>query len=305
MRLVGLGMRALISGLLVVFMGGCSVTAMKLSVVNSIAKLGDYAVYRDVVYHPLQGQTLDVYLPTALSSSGNQRVNHNTSGLPVVVFFYGGCWGGCETLDKSYYTFVGEALTSMGYVAVLPDYRLYPNVNFPQMIDDARVSVEWVRKNIASYGGDGNALIVMGHSAGAHLAAMLALDERYLQPDTRSALKGFVGLAGPYDFLPLTKAYQQVVFGPPTRYREGQPIAFVDGSEPPLLLLYGTADSTVKPKNMRNLAVKVEQFGGEVTAKSYEGVDHGVVLGALSELIRGRYTVYRDIENFLHDITKQ
>ena len=135
-------------------------------------------------------------------------------------------------------------------------------VKFPEIIDDARRAVEWVHRNIGRYGGDPGKIFIMGHSAGAHLGAMLILDETYLDRDTYQAIQGFIGLSGPYDFLPHTEPYQYAVFGPETRYADSQPINFVDGTEPPLLLLYGDDDTQVKPRNIINLAEKIRAHGG-------------------------------------------
>ncbi len=279
-----------------VLLSGCSTTTMKLAVINGAAKLGDYSAVRGINYGPLEAQYLDVYYPESLATPSRGE------GLPVVVFFYGGCWGGCETFDKNSYEFVAEAFTALGYVTVLADYRLYPDVFFPQIIDDTRAVVEWVKDNIYQYGGASDSLVLAGHSAGAHLAAMLFFNEEYLRKDTRSGVRAFIGFAGPYDFLPLTKDYQRAVFGPKEKYIDGQPIAFVDGSEPPSLLLYGELDSTVKPRNMANLAARITDLGGTVITKSYSHIDHGKIVGVLSRLIREDYRVYNDIDAFLKSV---
>jgi acetyl esterase/lipase len=139
----------------------------------------------------------------------------------------------------------------------------------------------------------------MGHSAGAHLAALLTLDESYLSLQTRQSIRGFIGLAGPYDFLPLTKPYQYALFAPQESYPKSQPINFVDGTEPPLLLLYGKDDSTVKPRNIINLAAKVQQQGGRVTTQYYDDIDHIEILAALSIPLRSSQSVLDDINQFI------
>jgi acetyl esterase/lipase len=200
---------------------------------------------------------------------------------------------------KEDYLFVAQALTSQGYIAVLADYRRYPEVRFPLIIDDARRATEWVKQNIEKYAGNANSIFLMGHSAGAHLAALLTLDESYLSLQTRQAIRGFIGLAGPYDFLPLTKPYQYALFAPQESYPKSQPINFVDGTEPALLLLYGRDDSTVKPRNIINLAAKVQQLGGSVTTQYYDGIDHVGILAALSIPLRSRQSVLDDINQFI------
>ncbi len=200
---------------------------------------------------------------------------------------------------KEEYVFVAQALTEHGYIAVLADYRLYPEVKFKQIIKDAAQSVEWVKENIHHYEGDAESIFLMGHSAGAHLAAMLALDERYLKQQTYQSIRGFIGLAGPYDFLPFTKAYQKGVFGPKERYLASQPINFVDGTEPPLLLLYGKNDEVVFPRNINNLTAKVKQLGGQVDAMVYENIDHFSILAALSIPYQQKQPILNDIVQFL------
>lgn len=274
----------------------CSCTTVSLVLVNSLARANDYQVYEDLSYGEDKLNSLDIYVP-------EEKLENSQAAFPVVVFFYGGCWGGCETRPKEDYVFVAQALTEQGYIAVLADYRLYPQVKFKQIINDAAQSVEWVKDNIVSYGGDADSIFLMGHSAGAHLAAMLVLDESYLNKQSYQSIKGFVGLAGPYDFLPFTKAYQKALFGPKEKYFVSQPINFVDGTEPPLLLLYGIEDTVVFPRNIKNLTAKVKQLGGQVEAKIYDDIDHFSILGALSIPYQQKTAILGDIIQFLDHYT--
>jgi acetyl esterase/lipase len=212
---------------------------------------------RDLEYAPDQAQALDIYRPTPSARSS-----------PVVVFFYGGRW---STGDKAGYRFLGQALAARGIMVVIPNYRLYPAVRFPAFVEDGAQAVAWTHRRIAEFGGDPSRLFVMGHSAGAHIAAMLALDAKFLANTDggRDALRGMIGLSGPYDFLPLTDADLQDIFGPPSRYPLSQPIHFVDGRNPPLLLLHGEDDTNVKVRNTRSLARAVAAAGGPVTSVIY------------------------------------
>ena len=166
-------------------------------------------------------------------------------------------------------------------------------------MDDATQTVEWVKKNIGQYGGDSDRLFLMGHSAGAQLAAILTLNERYLLPGTWNSLRGFIGLAGPYDFLPFTDEYQRVVFGPEENYPASQPVNFVGGNEPPLLLLYGNDDDTVRPFNIESLTTKVKGAGGCVETHYYDGLDHAGLIGALALPLQNSSSVLSDIAGFL------
>lgn len=264
-----------------------------LSVVNLLASFDNYYVYENLSYGSEKQNVMDIYVPET------KNMSNHTKRLPVVVFFYGGCWGGCKTLTKEQYVFVAQALTAKGYLVVIPDYRHYPEVNFFQIMVDAGKTVEWVKKNINQYGGDSDRLFLMGHSAGAQIGAILTLDERYLLPDTWSSLNGFIGLAGPYDFLPFTEEYQRIVFGPEENYPASQPVNFVGGNEPPLLLMYGTDDDTVRPSNIKSLTKRVTQSGGCVETHYYDGLDHAGLIGALALPLQNSSSVLSDIAGFL------
>lgn len=276
----------------------CSVTGIGLSIVNGLAKKGDYLLTPSVSYGPSPDNRLDIYRP-ALSDQTDKKTA-NGQKLPVVVFFYGGCWGACSSLNKDNYRFVAEAITSEQYITVVTDYRGYPEVRFPAIMDDARSAVEWVRNNISDYNGDPERIFLMGHSAGAQLAAMLTLNESYLTPDTYRRIRGFIGLAGPYDFLPLTRSYQRFVFGPEENYAASQPVNFVSGNEPAIKLMHGLDDRIVKQKNSKNLTAKVKAMGGEIETTYYEGVDHTDILAALSIPLRKHSTITSDIVDFLN-----
>lgn len=117
---------------------------------------------------------------------------------PTVVFWYGGFW---KNGSKEQYRFVGAALANAGYVAILPDYRLAPAVRFPEFVDDGALAVKWAREHASEMGGDPRSIFIMGHSAGGHLAAMLALDERYLKKvgGDASWIRGWISLSTPYE----------------------------------------------------------------------------------------------------------
>src|ERR1051325_10533100 len=200
-----------------------------------------------VAYGTIGRQRLDVYAPNARAEN-TQRA--------VVVFFYGGGW---EIGSRERYRFVGKALTEAGFVAVVPDYRVYPEAVFPDFIRDCAKAVAWTKKHIDRFGGDPARIFVMGHSAGAHIAAMIALDPQYLRNEglTRAELRGVIGLAGPYDFLPIAPGKLEFIFGSEAERWRSQPINFADGANPPMLLLTGDRDSVVPPGNTRRLAAKI------------------------------------------------
>lgn len=218
---------------------------------------------------------------------------------PVVVFFYGGSW---NSGTREGYEFAGRALAAQGFVAVVPDYRLVPQVHFPAFVQDGADAVGWVRRNIADYGGDPDRIVLMGHSAGAHIGAMLANDPQWLGED-RDALRGFVGLAGPYDFAPFDTAASIAAFGDWPDVAQTQPVSFAGESSPPALLLTGAQDTTVKPRNSEALAAALTAAGTQVQMVSYPGIDHTDILIALALPLRGRAPVLDDASGFITEVT--
>lgn len=211
-------------------------------------------------------QRLDVYAPPAADHA------------PVVVFFYGGRWSEGRRED---YRFVGAALAEAGIVTIIPDYRLYPEVRFPAFVEDGAAAVAWALDQAEAFGGAPDRLYLMGHSAGAHIAALLALDRRYLGA-AADRLAGWIGLAGPYDFLPLEAADLRDMFGPPERFPRSQPVRFARAGAPPALLLHGRDDATVSPDNSRSLAAALRDAGSDVRLTLYDGVGHAALVGALA-----------------------
>lgn len=254
--------------------------------VNAAASFGDYSRRTDIAYGTLPANRLDIYLPA------------HAEHAPVVVFFFGGGW---KAGDKRLYKFVGAALASAGIIAVIPNYRLYPRARFPSFLQDAARAVAWTRWHAARWGGDPARLYLVGHSSGAYIAVMLALDRQYLRQAGGSTrwLRGVVGLAGPYDFLPFTEAYLKDLFGPPANYPRTQPINFVRPGAPPLLLMQGLRDHTVSPSNTRQLAKAQRRAGGEVQTEYFKDAGHAELVAAFSVLQRERLPVLKDIRAFI------
>lgn len=263
------------------------------ALLNTLAANDSYKRDVDHKYAKHAENTLDVYFPV------KQAAKTQATKKPVIVFFYGGCWGECNSLGKSDYQFVAQPFVEQGYVTVIPRFREYPNVKFATIMDDAARAVDWVSKNIAQYGGDPDSVVLMGHSSGAHIASMLALNPKYLEPITHSKIRGFVGLAGPYDFMPFGEAYQKDLFGPPERYEDSQPINFVTAQSPPLLVLHGDKDTTVGKHNALNLIRKSQEQAGRQQLLLYPKHDHVGILLALSRPFQKRSTVLIDILKFL------
>ncbi len=254
---------------------------------NATIATDGLSVQRAVRYGPESRQAMDLWRP-----------RNAAAGLPVVVFFYGGAWQRGRRQD---YPFVAATLARRGMLVAVPDYGLYPQVRYPVFIEDAARAVAVILREARAWGGDPDRVFVAGHSAGAYLAAMLALDPRWLAAAgaDRARLAGMVGLAGPYDFLPIQDEDIRAVFAAAADLRETQPVGHVDGRNPPLLLLHGAADTTCYPRNSLALAARVRATGGEAEVRLYPRVGHiGIVLG-FAPLFRFRAPVLADVAAFV------
>ena len=214
------------------------------------------------------------------------------------MFFYGGSW---KMGSKAMYPFVAATLARQGNVVIVPDYRLYPQVRFPAFLQDCASATAWSFAHLGQIGGDPARLFLMGHSAGAYNAIMLALNPQYLAAagTSRARLAGAIGLAGPYDFKPMEDADVAAVFAPVGDAAAGQPISFADGHAPPLLLLDGSADTIVKPRNTLALAARERAAGGQVEDRIYPGVGHIGMVIAIAPLFQGKAPVLKDVERFI------
>jgi acetyl esterase/lipase len=280
--------RTLLAGLAALVTSACA--RVEFFVANAPTVFGAYHRKTNLRYGDRARQRLDVYVPDASVSVRGER--------PLIVFWHGGRW---EFGDKSDYRFVGAALAELGCVAVLPDYRLYPEVRLDGFMEDAARAVLWAAAHAAEYGADPSRLYLMGHSSGAHMAALLALNPKYFTELRSDAppLAGVIGLSGPYDFLPLKEEDLQDMFGPPSQYELSQPIHFVHSGAPPMLLVQGGRDRTVGAFNSKNLAAALRTAGDAVTLKLYPELAHADTVAALSEVARGRAPVVEDIKTFL------
>jgi acetyl esterase/lipase len=197
------------------------------------------------------------------------------------------------------YGFAARAYASKGFVVVVPDYRKVPQVRFPAFVQDAADAVKWTQDNIAKFGGDPNRIAIAGHSAGAHSVAMLALDPRWLAAaGAPGAVKAAVGLSGPYDFYPFT-GRAIAAMGQWPKPAETQPLSYARKDAPPMMLVTGTADTTVRPKNARNLFKALTDAGAVVVEKEYPGLGHEDIVMALSLPFRGKASVLDDTSTFL------
>jgi acetyl esterase/lipase len=258
-----------------------------LTIINASVPSTTYRAERDIAFGPNARDRLDVYRPATASGP-----------VPVVVFFYGGNWSSGERAD---YLFVGEALASKGFVTVIPDYRLYPEVRFPEFLNDSARAVRWALDHATEIGGDPSRVFLMGHSAGAYNAAMLALNSEYLRAagvDVRS-IRGLIGLAGPYDFLPFRDEITRQVFSSVGPAIETQPIHFASPAAPQTLLITGDADTVVSPGNSVRLSARLREQGVAVQEIVYPGAGHRKLVGALAAHLRILVPVREDVAAFI------
>jgi acetyl esterase/lipase len=241
-----------------------------------------------IAYGKDERQKLDVYMPTGKS----------VDAYPVLVFFHGGAWRDGE---RDGYGFLGRAFAARGIVTIIADYRKTPQVKFPAFVEDAASAIAWAHNNTAKYKGDPDKLYIMGHSAGAHIAMMAALDKQWLAKDGLDPLviAGVIGLSGPYDFLPLTTDSSKLALGHWPRLEETQPITYARADAPPMLLLTGDIDTVVKPRNSKILAAKIVELGGKAALKIYPKVDHADIVMAISRAFRNKANVVTDVTGFI------
>ncbi len=257
---------------------------------NDMAPDSGYSLSQNVVFDDATGLKLDIYAPRGANQA------------PVVVFFFGGRW---SEGAKEQYKFVGQALAARGIVAVIPNRRLYPRVHFPDFLYDAAKAVVWTHTHIASYGGSPSQIVLMGHSSGAYDAAMLALNPELLlrEGGNRTWVRGMVGLAGPYDFLPITDPDLRDLFGPPENYDKTQPVFYVDGTNPPLLLMHGGKDKTIDVANTNKLFERVKRANGAAEKVIYPDLDQSRILDVVATNWQSRADVMSQIDSFVRRVT--
>lgn len=240
--------------------------AAPLRALNLLASWQPATVTPGLAYGTHPRQRLDLFQPA-----------RPAPGAPLVVFFYGGSWNRGERAD---YRFVGRALAARGLVAVVADYRLYPEVRYPDFLHDAAAALVYARARAQAWGAHPGRVVLAGHSAGAYIAAMLALDARW---GATAGLAGWVGLAGPYNFLPIGNPEVQPVFGHPAVPPDSQPLVHAARSRLPALLLAAAEDKLVNPqRNSATLAAALRAAGAPVQVRLLPGLDHATLLAALA-----------------------
>ncbi|WP_404369143.1 alpha/beta hydrolase [Sphingomonas sp. MMS24-J45] len=248
---------------------------------NGVERVGKDLAFGD------HGQTLDVWRPVGA-----------TVKRPVLIFWYGGGWA---KGNRRAYGFAARAFAKAGFVVVVPDYRKVPQIRFPAMLQDGADAVKWTRDHVAEFGGDPAQIVLSGHSAGAYTVAMLTLDQRWLRAvgvDPR-IVKAAAPLCGPYDFYPWTSDRAREAFKGVADPAMTQPITFGRADAPPMLLVTGTADTTVRPRNAIRLGARLKELGAPIEVKNYPEQTHEGIVMALSVPFRERSPVLADTTAFL------
>lgn len=283
------GRRAFLASAVTPVVASCSAS----DIANLIAPRSGYAVQAGIPYGRERRQKLDLYLPEGMPQSAS-----------LLVFFYGGNW---ENGDRGTYRFVASTLARQGYAVAVPDYRLYPDVRYPEFLRDCAVATAFLQRQTGALGLPTGPLILMGHSAGAYNAIELVMDPRWLREAGAVTVDAAIGLAGPYDFLPLRSEMLRDLFNAdrdPAGLPETQPIRHARAAAPPLLLLHGLADTTVSPRNSERLDAAQKQLGASSTLVEYPDIGHIGLIAALARPVR-LYSapVLRDITRFIGNLT--
>lgn len=265
------------------FVASCS--SLTFAAANAGARSGDFSRRADQAFGANSRQRLDVYVPAG------------ARGRPIIVFWYGGSY---ERGSKDQYRFVGAALARSGHVAVLPDYRLYPEARFPDFMADAAAALSWVVSHAAEFGGDPSRIYLAGHSAGAQIAGLLAYDRALLERAglRAEAIKGFIGLSGPYALDPDAEILK-TVFAAPYGFDDWQPVRKVGPGSPPALLLHGEGDDVVWPSHAKSMAEALTRAGVALTLRIYPGRGHADTVAAFAKLAPRKLPVLEEVGKFV------
>jgi acetyl esterase/lipase len=264
-------------------LAACSAT----DVVNSLTPDDGYRVETGLAYGPGERYLFDLYRP-----------DQPRKDAPLIVFFYGGGW---DSGSREDYLFIGQAFAAKGCTVAIPDYRLYPEVGWRGFMEDSARAVAHLAENHSDVQSSDRGLVLAGHSAGAYIATLLALDGDWLARAGTDVcrIESVIGLAGPYDFLPLRSKKLRDIFGPGEAGPETQPVAHADAGGPPMLLASGSNDVVVLPRNTRALSDRLWGVGVSVTERIYEDVSHTQIVGAMSVPFRSLAPTHDDVFAFL------
>lgn len=261
-------------------------TDLKLFAVNAPIDLEAEQIQSDLIFDSTNDLALDLYFP-----------KERQPNQPLLVFFYGGSW---QDGKKEEYKFIAAHFVKRGFVVAVPDYRKHPDVTFPDFVNDNVSALKWLYDNAAQYNIDRSQTVLMGHSAGAFNAALLAYDDQYLKNKgmKKQNIKAFIGLSGPYAFIPQAEDIK-AVFAPPTNYPAMQIPDFVDAGDPMALLIHGAQDKIVRRSNLDKFERALKSNDVPSTVFVYDGLDHAGTVAALTWVKKDKSKLVDDIDAFL------
>lgn len=275
---------AVFAAISTLFISACSINPAEQ--INGML-VNEHFTVKTVKYGKLPRQSMDVYRPKV------------DQGKPTVVFVYGGAW---RSGTKQDFKFIGHALTQLGHAVIIPDYQLYPAVKFPVFIEDVAKAVKQVElRSDSLLGRNLDEIVLMGHSAGGHTAAMLYTDRGYFNRNrVKANVVGMIGLAGPYD---LTLEYTEVVGVFDGAGKRSQPIDYIKPGLAPALLLSGANDKRVLPYHSKTFSEELAINGVDVRTRYYPNTNHIMVLGSIAQPLRHVNNSYKDIAAFLEMVS--
>lgn len=273
---------------LATFLAACTPLALLDALVPKDA--GSALAVRDLAYGPHPRQRLDIYLPAAAAETA-----------PLLMFLPGGSW---RAGRKEHHRFVGRAFAARGFVTAIPDHRLVPEVRFPDFVVDCGRALKVFRRAAKGHVDKIGSLFLVGHSTGAYIAVMLALDDGLAKAAgyARNTIAGVAGISGLYDFLPLRLPATRDAFAGIEDLASTQPISLAHASAPPMLLLAGAADSFAQPRSAERLARALGDAGSHADYTSYPGLGHAGTLIGLARPFRRRADILGDIIKFLRPL---
>lgn len=246
---------------------------------------------KDIVYSSPHKLQLDIYAPKKATSG------------EVFVFIHGGNW---DSGKKSQYRFLGSRMARKGIVTVIIDYRLSPSTDYQGMAGDAATAIKWVKENIRSYGGDDTKIVVSGHSAGGHLAALISTDNHYFEalnipnPIHGTILIDAFGL-DMYAYLShegykKKPTYLSMFTTNPKTWKEGSPIYHLrDGMSPFLLFVGGKTYPSIIEGN-RDFLKALKKYQPNTQLITVRNKKH---VAMISQFLNTRNRAYMEIIDFM------
>lgn len=266
---------------LAMMIAGCSAAG----VLNGITPSGSFDRDKDIAYGDLDRQTMDIY-----------RAVEPKADAPVIVFVYGGGW---TDGSKGMYKFVAEAFTQEGFDVVIPDYRLYPDSVYPDMITDTGAAVQAIAARFPD-----RPLVLVGHSAGGYNVTMTAMAPDLSGLDACERVAGIVSLAAPTGAFPMTDEPYLSIF--PDHFKsDDAPMGRTMDAMPPIMLVNGKDDTTVGYKNATVLGEALDKQGLRNQVVIYDDMNHIDPVRVLSRFFDGGSPLKSDIFDFIDGLSDQ